>query len=104
LLIRYILDADIDKADFDRKVASVSNLDLRSNAMTLAQQFRQEGRQEGRMIILQENVIDALDIRFGEVPQGLRETILGIREEAILRAHHRAAIQATSLEDFSRSL
>ena len=108
LLIRYILDADIDKADFDRKVASVSNLDLRSNAMTLAQQFRlegrQEGRQEGRVIILQENVIDALDIRFGEVPQGLRETILGIREEAILRAHHRAAIQATSLEDFSRSL
>jgi predicted transposase/invertase (TIGR01784 family) len=100
LLVRYILDADIDKTDFDRKVMTVTNPDLRSNAMTLAQQFRQEGRQEGR----QEDVIEVLDIRFGEVPQGLKEAILGIREEIALRALHRAAVQAASLEDFSRSL
>jgi hypothetical protein len=34
----------------------------------------------------------------------LKEAILGIREEIALRALHRAAVQAASLEDFSRSL
>ena len=47
-IIRYILDADVDKAAFDSRVANITNVEVRSTAMTLAQQIRQEGRQEGR--------------------------------------------------------
>jgi predicted transposase/invertase (TIGR01784 family) len=104
MLIRYILNADIDKTRFDLRVATVTNPDLKGNVMTLAQQFRQEGRQEGRLVSLRENVVEVLDIRFGNVPQGLRETILEIHEEATLRSLHRAAVKAASLDDFSRSL
>jgi len=47
-LIRYILNADVDKAAFDRKVIDISNPEVQSATMTLAQQIHQEGRQEGR--------------------------------------------------------
>ena len=104
LLIRYILDADVDKAAFDRKVMTVANSAIQSTAMTLAQQYRQEGRQEGRIASLQENILEALTIRFGSVPEGLREVIAETREESVLREFLRAAIQAASLEEFSRSL
>ncbi len=108
LLIRYILNADIDKTAFDRRVSEISSTEIRSTAMTLAQQYRQEGhqegRQEGRLGSLQENVIAALEIRFGEIPQGMREAIAGITAESSLRMLLRAAIQSSSLEDFSRSL
>ena len=49
-LIRYILNADVDKAAFDRKVIDISNPEVQSATMTLAQQIRQEGRQEGLWI------------------------------------------------------
>lgn len=112
LLIRYILNADIDKAAFDHRASTVSNAEIQKTAMTIAQQYRQEGRQEGhqqghqegRMANLQENIIEALGIRFGEVPQGLREAIVAVHEESGLRVLLRTAIQAASLEDFAHSL
>jgi predicted transposase/invertase (TIGR01784 family) len=104
LLIRYILDADVDKAAFDRKVGTVTNSAIQSTAMTLAQQYRQEGRQEGQILAQQRAVIEALEIRFERIPQGLREEIGHIADPARLPALHRAAIQAASLEEFSRSL
>jgi hypothetical protein len=45
-----------------------------------------------------------LTIRFRSVPEGLREVIAATREESALRELLRAAIQAASLEEFSRSL
>lgn len=112
LLIRYILNADIDKTAFDLRVSRLSSPEIRTTAMTLAQQYRQEGRQEGRqqgrqegrLDSLQENVIAALEIRFGEIPQGMREVIAGIVEESSLRMLLCAAIQVSSIEDFARSL
>jgi predicted transposase/invertase (TIGR01784 family) len=104
MLIRYILDADVDKAAFDRKVMTVSNPEIQNTAMTLAQQYRQEGRQEGQVLAQQRAVIEALEIRFQRVPEGLREEIGRIADPLRLPALHRAAIQAASLEEFSRSL
>jgi hypothetical protein len=72
--------------------------------MTLAEQLRQEGLQKGLQKGLQEGILEALKIRFSQVPEGLRDAIEVIRDETRLRNLHKAAIQTASLEEFSRCL
>ena len=92
--------------------------------MTLAQQLRNEGRQEGRDEGRQEGrnegrqegeregtvamgrqaVLEALEIRFGPVPEGLREAIAAIDDPVRLRALLRAAILSESVEVFVSAL
>ena len=120
LLLRYLLRADIDKDAFDRKLNAITQPELQNNAMSLAEQLRQEGLQkglqkgrqegiqegiqEGRQEGIQEGILEALEIRFAQVPAGLREAVAAIHDPAHLRRLHRASIQAATLEDFSRSL
>jgi predicted transposase YdaD len=108
LLIRYILNADVDKNDFDGRVRSIQQAETRTTAMSLAEQLRQEGRQEGLqkglVIAQQKAVIEALEIRFGQVSEGLREAIESIEDESGLRLLLKSAIQAASIEDFSKAL
>lgn len=100
LLIRYILHADVDKQAFDRKVHDVTHPQIRSTAMTLAQQLHQEGRQEGR----QEAILDNLRLRFGMIPEGLAETVHAIFDDDHLRRLHRASLEAASVENFAAVL
>ncbi len=100
LPIRYILHADVDKQAFDRKVHDVTHPQIRSTAMTLAQQLRQEGRQEGR----QEAILDNLRLRFGMIPEGLAETVHAIFDDDHLRRLHRASLEAASVENFAAVL
>jgi predicted transposase YdaD len=80
--------------------------------MTLAQQLRQEGfatgelkgRQEGRTEERRQSILEALDLRFGPIPDGLRDSIEAIADPEKLRALHRAAIVSESLESFTTSL
>ena len=51
-----------------------------------------------------ESVLEALEIRFGELPPGLRDAIHQVFDESKLRALHRAAIQAPDLEAFANTL
>jgi hypothetical protein len=44
VLMRYILDRDLDKPAFRRRPQILRNPKLSKNAMSLAEQFRQEGR------------------------------------------------------------
>jgi predicted transposase YdaD len=116
LLIRYILNADIDMDAFDGRVKSIQQSETRFTAMTLADQLRedglqkglqkgrQEGRQEGQIVAQQTAVIEALEIRFGQVSQGLSEAIQTIHDESGLRLLLKAAIQSASIEDFSKAL
>ena len=100
LLMRYILEAGIDKSAFERRVLSVATPEIRTIAMTIAQQIRQEGRQEGR----QDDILEALELRFGTVPEGMAATLRGIHDDNRLRTLLRAAIRAASLEDFTKAL
>ena len=68
------------------------------------QEGRREGLREGAIIALHKAVLDALDVRFGEAPKSLRQTIEATRDEARLRSLHRIAIQASSIEAFAREL
>lgn len=100
LLLRYILAADIDKDSFESKIKAIADSETRLNAMTLAQQYRQEGLEKGLVKGRQEDVIEALQIRFGQLPESLKESVLAVTGEVELRRLLRAAIQAESLEAF----
>jgi hypothetical protein len=65
---------------------------------------RREGLREGAIIALQKAVLDALEVRFGEAPKSLRQTIEATQDEARLRSLHRIAIQTASFEEFVREL
>jgi predicted transposase YdaD len=64
------------------------------------QEGRQEGRQEGSLAQARESVIEALEIRFGEVSKDLRERITALNNLRTLKAQHRRAITVPSLDQF----
>jgi hypothetical protein len=51
-----------------------------------------------------QSVLEALALRFGSVPDGLRDTLYAIADPEKLRALLRAAIVSDSLESFVESL
>ena len=105
VVLRYILGReDIDRASFERTLTRIVNPKIHQDAMTLAQQYRQEGRQEGSVKSLQEAVTEALALRFGTVPEGLREAVEAIVDSDRLKSLFRAAIVSPSVEAFSENL
>jgi predicted transposase YdaD len=80
--------------------------------MSLAEQFRQEGirkgrqegRQEGLIFSKQQDILEALEIRFDRVPDGLREEIESLADAAKLQALLRAAIRSATLDEFAAEL
>ena len=91
---------------------TLSNSKLSQNAMSLAEQFRQEGRQEGReegreeglIFSKQQDILEALEIRFQRVPEGLREEIEAISDSKKLSSLLRVAITCADLESFAGEL
>ena len=75
-----------------------------STADILRQEGRQEGEQRGQILARQQDVIEALEIRFDRVPDGLREEIEHIVDSARLHVLLRAAIRCTDLESFVKDL
>jgi predicted transposase YdaD len=63
-----------------------------------------KGREDGRMEERRQSVLEALDLRFGPIPDGLRDSIGTIADPEKLRALLRAAIVSDSLESFVESL
>ena len=90
----------IDWPHVFRRIDGVRNQAHRTSAMTLAQHLRQEGT----LAASRQSVLEALDLRFGPVPDGLRDSIEAIADPEKLRALHRAAIISESLESFTASL
>jgi predicted transposase YdaD len=84
----------------------------REETRSLAEQFRQEGRQEGHqegrqeglIFSQQQAILEALEIRFQRVPEGLREEIESIADTARLQSLLRAAIRSADLESFAAEL
>ena len=102
--MRYILDRDLAKPAFRRRLTTLRNPKLSKNAMSLAEQFRQEGHQEGLVFSKQEAILEALEIRFQRVPAGLREEIETIIDTKKLTHLHRAAITSADIESFAVEL
>ena len=116
--IPYVFDRTdpIDRPRVFRRIDGVRNQAHRTSAMTLAQHLRQEGIQEGfatgkqegrleeRTHSRRQSVLEALDLRFGPIPDGLRDSLNAIADPEKLRALLRAAIVSDSLEAFASSL
>jgi flagellar biosynthesis/type III secretory pathway protein FliH len=64
------------------------------------QEGRQEGRQEGSLAQARESVIEALEIRFGEVSNDLRQRITALDNLRTLKIQLRRAITVPSLDQF----
>ena len=83
--------------------------------MSLAEQFRQEGREETRLLAerfrqeglissKQQDILEALEIRFQRVPEGLREEIEAVSDLKKLTLLLRAAITCADIESFATEL
>ena len=76
--------------------------------MTLEQQFRQEGHQEGhqegQIFSKQQAVIEVLETRIEQVPEGLRELIESITDLPKITQLLACAARCPDLEAFAASL
>ncbi len=84
--------------------------------MTLAEQLHEEGMQQGiehgmqqgihqgQVAAQQQAILEALEIRFARVPEGLREEIESLADTSKLQALLRAAIRSATLDEFAESL
>jgi predicted transposase YdaD len=72
--------------------------------LSVAEQFRQEGRQEGLKFSKQQDILEALEIRFQRVPEGLREEIEAVSDAKKLSLLLRAAITSVDLKAFAAEL
>jgi len=107
-LLRYISERNVDREEFRTRVREIRNPNLKDQAMTLAEQLRQEGRQEGRREggaeEAQRAVVEVLEARFGRVPEGLEEVVRREKSLAKLRALLREAILCATVEGFASNL
>jgi hypothetical protein len=113
---RYVLNTNVDREAFKAKVFAQGSTTLTFAAMTLAEQFRQEGLQEGlqtglqtgldkgRQEGMQQGLLEVLEVRFGTVPPGLTETLSTVSDSNKLKALHRAALTCPDLESFALNL
>ncbi len=62
-----------------------------------------EGKKEGILLIARENLIDALELRFGDVQNSIREKIDAINDPATLKDLFRKALLTKSINEFERS-
>ena len=72
--------------------------------MTLAEQLLEEGMQRGQVAAQQQDILEALEIRFHKFPEGLREEVESIADTAKLQSLLRAAITSFDLESFAAEL
>ena len=81
-------------------VDTLTRMSLQEGRQKGRKEGLQEGREEGSLAQARESVIEALEIRFGEVSKDLRERITALDNLRTLKAQHRRAITVPSLEQF----
>jgi predicted transposase/invertase (TIGR01784 family) len=106
---RYLVTAAaVDLEQFRRRILRVVSPAIRDQTMTLAEQLRREGRlegrQEGRLAALHDNILEALTVRFGDVPEAAREAVIEIADESRLRELLREAIRTPTLDAFAATV
>lgn len=109
---RYMLNAGIDKQSFERRVHQINSGALLKHAMTLADQYRQEGLEQGIEQGLERGeaqaqrriLLDVLEMRFEAVPSGLREHLEALTDRSQFALLLKMAVRCTDLDAFIKSL
>jgi hypothetical protein len=81
-------------------VDTLTRMSLQEGRKVGRKEGRTEGRQEGSLAQARESVIEALEIRFGEISTDLRERINALDNLRTLKAQLRRAITVPSLDQF----
>jgi predicted transposase/invertase (TIGR01784 family) len=107
-LLRYIYNGEVNKTLFMDRIAQFKTKPLQKKTMTLADQFREEGKlegiTEGEMAAYRRLIIRTLTLKHGTVPKWLQEAIHLIHDASRLEALHDHAFCSTSLEAFAENL
>jgi len=103
-ILRYIVNTEISIPKLKERLRKIQTKPLQSKTMTIADQLREEGKQEGQLRALRASVLRALEIRHGSYPDGIREAVEAIDNPMRLEALHESAIRSESLEAFAQKL
>lgn len=80
MVVRYLLAAEIDSDAFLSRLEKLGDTQTQQTAMTLAQQFRQEGRQEGELALTSR----LLKRKFPGIAPEVEPRLVQLTEEALL--------------------
>ncbi len=86
-----------------RELQEVKSM-LAERVIEWTKEWKQQGLEEGRIASARESILAALELRFGRPPIELEEAINRIEDLTKLRALHRRAILASSLDEFVAEL
>ena len=111
-MLRYVLNADLNVSLLKERIKTIRSKPLQTKTMTLADQLRLEGKEEGKLEGLSEGqlrafrtaVQRALEIRHGSCPEGIREALDAIDDPRRLEQLHEIAFRSESLEAFAQKL
>lgn len=95
---------DEKEVEFRQKVTEYEEQNAMPHITSIERLSRQEGRREGRQEALQEAVLETLEVRFGTVPDGLREVVETVSDIDHLGRLFRHAIVCADMEKFTRAL
>jgi hypothetical protein len=108
LFLRYVLDAEENLEGILRNANRIKTQPLHQRAMTAAERLRTEGRQEGRQEGQLEgkrgSIRQALEIRFGAVPEPVHQKLDLIVDAKRLSDLLGESIRCQSAGDFLRHL
>jgi hypothetical protein len=104
LVIRYLLGGEIDNAAFEDRLKKILQPQLQRTVMSLADQLIEKGIEKGIQKGIQKGqkaaILDALLIRFGDLPEAVRESVEAIQDGARLNEVYRSAIRSATLQEF----
>jgi ABC-type polar amino acid transport system ATPase subunit len=111
-MLRYVLNAEQNVSLLKERIKTIRSKPLQTKTMTLADQLRLEGKEEGKLEGLSEGqlrafrtaVQRALEIRHSSCPEGIREALDAIDDPKRLEQLHETAIRSESLEAFAQNL
>jgi len=73
-------------------------------AKEYVEEGRNEGRNEGMLFDAREMVLEALDVKFNNVPADVHAQIQALNNRLLLKRLHRSAIQSKDIDGFRKSI
>ncbi len=98
----YFIDTYAEVSEKERKEI-YDKISQQKETIMLAEYIKDIGRKEGIIMTAREDLIDALEIRFGIVQQSIKKKINDIDDPIILKDLFRKAILIKSINEFEGS-
>ena len=107
-MLRYVLNAELNVSLLKERIKTIRSKPLQTKTMTLADQLRLEGKEEGlsegQLRAFRTAVQRNLEITHGSCPEGIREALDAINDPKRLELLLESAIRSESLEAFAQKL